>query len=98
MSAGRGTYMANTTLIWQHEHFSGKIRFQRGFLVVVAQDTILPGEQVGILPSEVFPVGSLRANHALADHEEIGAGDGFVVELGLAAGSGESLQGAGKLL
>src|SRR5580700_930773 len=88
-SLGRRTL--THTSVRKQEHGSREIRFQRCFPVVATEDAIFPDQQIGVMASELLPLRTLGAHHAFADQEKIRAGDGFVVELRLAARGGELL-------
>jgi hypothetical protein len=77
---------------------SSEVCTQRRLPIVAGQDTISPGEQVGIEACEFLPVCDFIAGHAFAYQKEVCAGNGFVVELRLAVRDGESLQRSGKSL
>src|SRR5208282_5972209 len=85
-------------LIGKQENDASEVRFQSCFLIVSAEDATFPDQQIGVIVCKFCPIRTLGASYALADQKEIRTGDGFVVELCLPTGSGESLQSAGKLL
>src|SRR5258708_40334092 len=85
------------TFVWEHEHPSRQIGFQRGFVVVAGEDAVFPAEQGRVELRKLLPARTLATSHAFAGQEEICASDGFVVELRFAAGGGEALQRAGTL-
>src|ERR1700687_2073670 len=74
-----------------------KVGGERFGTIVSGQNAILPHQQVGVAAGELFPALFLSsARHALPNQKDVGPGYGLVIELGLPAGLGKSLQGLGK--
>src|ERR1700734_4185995 len=84
--------------IRKHKHITSEVCMQRRLPIVAGQDAISPGEQIGVEAGEFLPVCGFVASHAFTYQKKECAGNGFVVELRLAVGDGESLQRAGKFL
>jgi hypothetical protein len=78
----------SAALVREKEDGAGQAGLQRGFLIVAGEDSVFPGEEVGMAAAEFVPVGGGRACHALADKEEVGVGDGPGAALLLTSGTG----------
>src|SRR5579864_9848794 len=85
-------------LVGKHEHRARQIRFQRGFLIVASENSILPRKQIAIAPGEFIPVDGREARHPLPDQEEVSVSNRLVVELRLAPRGGIASKGSGKFL
>src|ERR1700722_13579869 len=87
-----------SAFVRKQKHGSSEVGFQRGLVIVAAEDTALPDQQVGILPGKFFPIRAAAASHAFADQEKICAGDCFVIQLRSTTRFGEAFQGRGESL
>src|SRR5580700_6020663 len=100
-------------LVREEEDGASEVGSQRRFVIIARENSVLPGQQVGVAAGEVVPVGDARiggaridglrvdggsACHALTDDEKVSVRDGLVVELRLTAGSCVALQGGGKFI
>jgi hypothetical protein len=83
--------------IGQKKNFSGQFRFQSRVTIVAIEDAVFPDEKIGIVVSEIGPIGIPGACHTFVDQEEIRAGDSFVVELGFAVSRCEFFSGHRKI-
>src|SRR5260370_1264373 len=66
-------------LVGKHKYASCQVGFEGGLAVIAAENAVFPDEQIGVAVRKLFPFFARRERHALADQEEICAGDGFIV-------------------
>src|ERR1019366_8563965 len=84
-------------LIGEDEGVAGEIGVERLLTIEGCEHVALPDEQIGIVRGEFFPgLGGSEAGDALANQDEVGPGDGLMIELRLPLCCSETLQGGAK--
>src|ERR1700704_6147269 len=85
-------------LVRKNKDRAGQIGLQRGVVIVAAENSILPREQIRVMQRKLAPVCRSRTRHAFADHKKIRIRDRLVIEPRLAPSSGVSLERDGEPL